>query len=647
MFAIYDLPIMNIIYYYLICLIIFLIIYLIGAFAQLVLKIDMYNKDCNYKIFLKLTIGMFIVVMSYSIFITRGITISWLYFFIPLIIFKYKGNSKFYNVQNIINFDRRSALEILLILTILFITSAYSISNNLFDISFIPYDPDRVILADTAKFMNFTGVETFQLNYIYPELTSPNPYHYFDMWFNAFIASIFKINFTYSSQLIEAPLIGIITYIGLRSIGEKILSNKLIIIILCINTLFFNNIIKFSLSDGIPLLAYVYDYYYLTVFDYTKFFTTYLLLIWFVLGVIYNSDRISFCSLILLPITNIMMAPVVMGAMIILGIMNQYNVRKYLLKLIISLTLVACFYMLFQKNNPRDFTFTLEFLIQSVLTIEFLHSFSRKIIGSSILVLYLIIPYLLILLYYKKLAINIFKNNKYKEIFYFFFLFNCAGMISWGILSSELEAHQIYERISSVTLNLIIFITLLYLFKYSKSLKLIVALIFVVGISQSLIKYHTNKKNNIKRYDTLYLEKIKNHQFELNSVGLYFLHKEKYVGLRSILARMGEYTSTLDINTFPVNASIFDFELNSIKKQKDKEIRLMSSLPFYKFISDEKSKNEFADYDTSYYKFARKYNVNYIITDSEVTLPLIFKKYIKHHFHDEYSNENFYILVDF
>src|SRR5690606_15576929 len=86
------------------------------------------------------------------------------------------------------------------------------------------YDVPVVInwdaLSDVSRaiYMNFSGIESSDTNFIYPP-NGTQPYHYFEAWSVAALSFPFGSNFWVTQNLIFQPLILGLSYLGFRSLS--------------------------------------------------------------------------------------------------------------------------------------------------------------------------------------------------------------------------------------------------------------------------------------------------------------------------------------------------------------------------------------------------------------------------------------------
>ncbi len=195
----------------------FLLTLIVGRFIRAFTSLQSLNGFLA--LFADLTIGFYLLVSLFSVVKTGGITINsililWVITFgLIFRVFKKPNFTVFTEIKT------KYLLEGTLILLLFFVWNYLELYNPKYD-SAVVLNLDALSDVTRAIFLNYNGIENSSTNV----LMSPNgtqPYHYFESWSVAGIASLFNTNYWIAQNAIFHPLILSIIYIGFRATTNK------------------------------------------------------------------------------------------------------------------------------------------------------------------------------------------------------------------------------------------------------------------------------------------------------------------------------------------------------------------------------------------------------------------------------------------
>ena len=410
---------------------------------------NIYYPVTATKVFIDIFFGLIGIVSIYSIIVTSGFTINLGFLLLSAyyFIYKYFFETKQLETNSFsdsTNFKYSIYFEILVIATILFIAQSYSIVSLESNFFYTPSDPDRVLYADFINWLNNTGIETARLDYQTQDSIGLRPYHFFQLWLTSSIVGLFSTNTLITDHLVTAPLLGVITYTGFRAISDTFKVPRLYSIVgsFIAVALCFEIQIPF-LDDNFPLLGRTETYFQLSVMEMHKLFTIYLFQIAAIIFYFNKKIIASLLSLAAMAVANIMMAPSILltsGIMLIIGYYKNIISRVEFFFGFASLFSVALFILIFYQIFGGDTSLVylnedkgiLNIIIDSFLSITSVNI----VIGISIMIFYMLFPYILIAVWMRSYFITIFKNVKIVPVMLLcIFLANLMSLCIWVVLN--------------------------------------------------------------------------------------------------------------------------------------------------------------------------------------------------------------------
>ncbi|HBS86802.1 MAG: hypothetical protein A2W91_12290 [Bacteroidetes bacterium GWF2_38_335] len=420
-----------------------------------------------FRVMLKLISGVIFISFGYSVCKTQMLTVQW-GFLIPVIFYlvfagKLKGKINF-NLKAAFCFnDEKKPLILAFIFAILFFSFyswMYFSSNPPAVLHF-----DEVYYSVLSYKMNLFQVETIrQLNF--DSNTYSSPYHYSELWLNALMFSVFKLNPIFVFSVIIKSFFSSVIIIGMLSLTLIFTSNRLLLIAAC-----------FSIFISSFLLDYSFISQAGTNAHQTKFMIAVPFYIMF-LFMEFKKSPYSFFPLSILPVLNIAFAPVIFPVISILifwKLIKGNFVRSSFITLIaVSLTIlfIGLFYYMQQNSESKGITHSASYLANFYQLGFF---FADLVTQSKDYFMYL--PFFLPL--FLLLAFSFFRDklfykefiSKYQQIYIILILCMIIGNIVQFFLFpfAGYDAGQINYLNYLLLINIMSFLSLLIVYKKVES----------------------------------------------------------------------------------------------------------------------------------------------------------------------------------
>lgn len=592
------------------------IIYLLGHFVYSFVKQDETDKFNTF--FTKIVVGLFIVVISYSIFATRFITIySGL---LLVVIVYYSANYKLLTLRikkNITGFEFAAYFYFLISLFVicLFYSYLYSFDKRLFTHS------DFTFYASIASSFHNFGIEYPNADpFIYGKITA-NIYHYFNEWLVAFYMLFTKLTSLKIYLLIILPLQTSIIFAGAISLTKKTISE-------------ISNYNRFLFSFLFILIPGLFSYFsYLVVnLDFNSSYSILLggigilkLKIVIILLLVYLNNEKSglrhknYLSLIIIPLVWPTLIPAFLGGyilfviykLILKKVINWSTVLIWLLPIIA----IFCYVLLFNSVHSSNLNLLINDTNQYGLIdyVTDIYKVPKAIFRFCLIfVLPLIISFIAIVIIKKKYPEKIVSLNLFNyDILLIFILL--ASYFSFGALFGLFNSLQILLNILFPIFNIFVFqLSLLLLTKYGKISSLILIFIYILVIAIALIDKSPKESVNNK----LNIIEIINHDNRKPCLIAVDLQKEK----KPLYLYKKLYADLLMYNEDfkPVNLNLIIAE-NNLKNPVDRFefYGSVSNQTFYKYMINNKL---YKNVDSAKYKFLNQFKFDYLIVSQSILL---------------------------
>ena len=612
--------------------------------------------------FLDMFCGLMTLVIAYSIISTNGITVSLGYIFLFLFYLLYRNFDYIKEAGVGSSFVRNISykglnIEFLVVISVFFIMQAYSISNANDGLLYIPVDPDRSLFSDVIGFMNTSGVESYKIDYINPESVGATPYHYLELWVTGFIVALFSSNILITDHLVSAPIFGLITYVGFRAISEIFNVSRSYSIIASFLVVGMNLGVQFPWIEQFhELLGRTGVYFQLSVLEYPKFFGIYLFQI---AAIIFYYNKRNFLALICLlsiPVTNILMAPSILfsaGFMLILGYYKKkISTKQFYFGVVATLSIaifIMLFYQIFGKEELFQDTANVSRLISEGLDSIFSLTSINIIVGTSIQIIYMLFPFIIISIWMRKNMLSYLRNiNIIVPILLWTFFVILGGLISWVIIQNHPESTQLSIRFAFVATNLISFIIIMLAYNYKYVGWAFLLIIFFIKLDYSYLELNNKRIESSNFYSQEFLLNVEEKFKGISPKGVFIRKKSELLAVRSksILVRIGSFTNLYNsgVDLYPMNISDFTDSISNNYTKSIIEKSSINSTPFYKFVNKQRLNKNFKSINSSQYDFIIKHNINFLILEHLATLPKNIEALVQMEFIDKKSGERLYIL---
>lgn len=610
-----------------ILILLLLICYCSGFFFSSVvhknLKINTLFSDSLSTIFWHLFTGFIILTSIYAIIVTNCKT-SLLP--VPLLLYlfhKLKNLVIIYEIKSTIIYNNRYRNFLFCLLTIgcyyLYYTSVFiSLDDTI--VKYI--GSDIGFYSRAATYLNDSGQEAIDLDYLNLSDVSNNPYHYGDLWFIALIQRIVPINPIVITATIVYPAFATMFVIGLTGYIKHV----------------------FTISNNKP---YIYGVIMCTgiIGGFNFLFPQFILQADVLSSSISNAPKLFLVAVLLMALIFSLRTLGWSQTLVLTGIVAFFYIN-IAIPLLITVSLLLGTAWLFRKEVKfKDFLPGIAIIIVAfiyILVFYYLHgqSSASNSISNSVpfnlstaLNIFIgglfqyspYIPFLILLLIYcikgKRFTFN--KRTVFSYDYLFIIFLPIAGLLAWAVfyqITNEAVQffHNVFIPLSALTIILIVILIL-----QSREAILRTLAVFLLLISTALnAKYTFNvdripkndwvaANNFIKRYKKSYFVNIRHHT-EFNSI----FTKSTIVGQPLMfLDYIVEPYVNISLNTPWIN-------IDSASIYAGIEQKLLMSAPFSKYVNE---KNKELSADDYMYQFIKEKNISFVSVSAAAALPEIFK----------------------
>ncbi len=606
--------------------------------------------------FIYLLTGTIFLVFAYSVFMTHfktinlGFILLFLFAFVELRKHNLIGSRKF---SELFQFPRKRFIEnrefiifLFLMPALLCLWQVLSMSNG----SHIPFMNnewmDNIYFGRLSGYLNTTGEEnTFLFGSLFCDsLKGGTPYHYFELWINAFAVKCFGINNIYSLLFVTRPLLLVTLLCGMLAITQFFLvSEKRFVIsflIKCITILllFFSEINWHSFFKNNNLSFTIEPAAGIMWINYQKTVVVLLFIVLFFLCVLNKKYGFGIIALLFLPIcystNSVVLIP---GLLIALPLCWLFKIisRKDFLRFTLFTVVVSLFsYFYYQYFGNRVFMSSIE---ESVKTYP--SYFSSTYYLADAIYLVKIIPFatclgflpwaILLILGKGKKSWGKEFNNPIKIFSLFTVAFFITGLLGWPVLRFMLgvNASQLFYTLF-IPFSFVLFLFLFNLFIKRRTLtisSLFIAFILLTCINYTRTKHGYHPEGS-SEYSQQYIE---------STYFLYKQHPESPIVFLSDSLIYSESSSSksslfmplkhfafLSGNDNQVNIDVFNMPPEKIFTQQNQTALYLETSVFYQYCQKQKEEGRFVSPEKSQLDFIKEYHVKYMaITQRSVVNP--------------------------
>lgn len=615
---------LKLIYYYAIIAILLAVSFLVGYFFHSFIKPKQKKPLTLFSLFANFVIGLVILISAYSIIITSGKTVSWIYILLLV------GYGYFLTLNTTIDYTPiisgrylKLGLSLLVLSAILYLIYL----SSLLDFKLLRFTDtfcDWQYYSKTSQYLNLGFESTGQFDNIAFGGTF-TPYHYFEIWVAALVTKIFAIPSQIATSIIMPSVLGCISYIGI--LGFATIFNKktaiLAFLLLFISSVTFFSTLLNKVGFCLPLVAG-------DISSVVSYFKLYPILIFLVLSLHYTLQKnflLSFCSLLFIPVASFVLAPSILAFSWILivylfykNVDNSNNLR-FAFFLTIYTTLYICYYLFFWDTQSLNNVISFQELWVQIYSLF-----------DPLLLIFKILPFLLFILLFKK-HVCLDSDTKNKIIFSYFLLL----LLSIGIVSITISNYDGIQFFTNLFIPLSTALISLFLLRMELSngrSNLIAYILFMLLLLSSMfysVKYIFVQEQ--KKHELIFTQQIIEILTPLNTKVIYcgFLHSQQYYSqyhMRSIskVFRACEVIDSYYNNLLEVGMSDYvalDWFQNKYKGEDVPKKQGLSRIPegtFYKFVELQKKEGKFNSIECSQINFIDKFKIDYIFIQNDASI---------------------------
>ncbi|RHJ94171.1 hypothetical protein [Parabacteroides bouchesdurhonensis] len=618
-----PISVFELLLYYFVPIIILFLLYGIGwGIKYFIFK----QKDrlSAYSILISSVLGLAVLVTIYSIVMTRGITANWmmLVLFAMYCIFRkkqYFSSRKIHPFSSSILFYVSIILFVNGILYIFFLYRVIDFEKGMFSSVFADFD----FYAKCSQYLN-KGYENILLEYNFSKYIAPLPYHYFELWVNAFMYKFGGLNAAVC-YMISLPMVFIsLIFYGLLAVIETRSKISLYYLLVAFSLLCISDVL-FCLTDLFPFIKGTS--YRLS---FPKLLPVVLFLEVVYVCLLYKHKIKAYYFLLSIPIMNIIPLIGVWGCVGFLLLITIYKAKRINWLYVLPYILLIVLYLVYVMQASSRATHWSE-------------PFSWNLLR-----LYLTQPLLYILLYIQVLFPIVLINKRigcffYKKYIYIYLLL-CFLVITASILLRpyNYDATQFVSGTVHIFVYVFVTCTFMYALVWTKLLlKKRILLIFILLFNCwcSFIGY----KSDIQQYTT------KNLDYESEILSKLPICEEYkigfYIGENVRLGDGGNYVSgVVDAITIP---DVLDYYHNnvihySINKGKEEAKWSTDHTPFRDYYAKCKSQSSDISDDEIRINFIKDNNIEYIRIYKSAIPTEWFLSHLTLLAEDEINGERFY-----
>lgn len=491
---------------------------------------------------------------------------------------------------------------------------------------------DYIFYGKLSKYLLETGIENAEFDYIFFD-HNVVPYHYVDIWINSLLIYVTRQN-AVELMILSSYTIGIVgIWLGLIALletwfGVTYYSKIIALFLLFATGIFWGAIIS------IPFLQSA-DVFAKHSVNYSKLFPIY----WMVILVILlyresNTFRSKFIVSILLalPIINVSSAPGVF-LVLFLFFVNELFRKGFLkweiaLKAIIIVLFIAIFYKTGQSDAGGDWSFD----YHEYTSATYIKTFINVVGGTVIQVFLLYLPIFLVLLF----TARQYGFKKVRDVLLTLGVTFFAFVIPWGLFHRNANSVQLFSN------TMIPFITCFLIAigcdivksvnnkMYRNSILAAMLLLPVIG----LLKDVTERKalaNSVSVTESSVQECVEFFSAKVKKpVGVFFSSDTnwatKALPFGALDMKLQQFVNRDSFHT--ISLSILDIPLDSSSIHFANEKEQIKNALFYRYLEKQPSYSP-ENIATLQQKFIKDFNIEYVLTNYNYSLPDDKKRYLE------------------
>ncbi len=593
--------------------------YIVGHLVTKPLNSKAINNLSYYALFVKLLIGVIVIVTLISVVLTRGKTIFALV--IPYAIGVYLL-TKNISINNCTTTPTNNSLISLIGLVVIYLIRYIFFSNP--TLSYDVPNADYCYYAKLSHTLLTTGIE----NTVLINPTGISPYHYLELWLNAGTAYLAHNNSLNHLMLITFSLLTFIVWVGLCAIAETMrIKNQLLIAGIALLGLFITGI-SFTIYENMGFLSGIYSFEVGDIWLSPKITMAYIILCATILQLLLNNKLVATTCVLLLIFVYTPIAPVAFIAAVLISSYELISGNKHhkiqalkaLLLTIGTAICFACFYNYLQDNGAVSSSNIVHNLLINIRT-------KINIVGASTLQIAVFYALFIIVLVIGLWSLVL--KYCYHNLVLFGSAWFVSGLFAWCCFTPLVDSVQLFSNSVIPLLNIGVFVGIIICLKSNR--KYIVAcLAAIVGIN-TFIKWHSiTKFSSNTVYDLQYsilLKKLRT----VNHLGVSFSSVNE---LKSVFNKntnvyfAGAYLINTYEDAYSINLSVHSAVINSKSVLFEQEQNLIKGAPFYNYVQQQQLHGKFVSVAQSQLNFITDFNINYCIVKDTSLLPSTIKPFV-------------------
>ncbi|MFA5089615.1 MAG: hypothetical protein WC510_01120 [Candidatus Omnitrophota bacterium] len=517
-------------------------------------------------------------------------------------------------------------------------------------------DSNIIFYSRISSFLRNTGIETKIIDYFNIANARVSPYHYFEIWLNSGLNSLFKNLSFLNFVLVVFPAGCFVVFLGICALIEQSYKLSVLNIILAFFLLFLKGVYLGAYSN-IYLLKESSCFAF-NLFNLSKLFPVYLVMI---LATIFFMRRYFFIStlvVLFLPIFTISAAPAILTGLFLVYIflvIFKHYVKKNVFYAVAFVIFTGLFIYLFYRTLGVSNTHSavLKDFFSSINHRSFremwvyLKTFFNICIKTPLQILVLYFPFLVLIISYKNSIIH-----RRSSILAVYLLFLLTSLLSWAALNPMPDSVQLFYNIGSVIINLGISILLIDLVNSREVKNKYFSIFFIIFLlsfntSSTLTKIRLVKGWKNHQYNIDFLTQVKKEFPGLNPIGGYLKHGNDYNTIFDKgpdSATLGQYLCLFSSDYDIVSLSVFEAPISDEFTSKKFEELMFLNSAFYQFVQNKIETNNFTSIDGCKFDFVKEKGIDFLITSRNAVLPENLSKLVQRKIIDSISGETFNIL---
>ncbi|MFC6998582.1 hypothetical protein [Rufibacter roseus] len=451
--------------------------YLVGAILTKLYKRKLANEPW-LNIFICCIIGATAITVGYSLIKTKGNTVFILA--IPLIVYhlvsrKLPDSTAITNAPNTGKLFSGRILFNFLILTLFFIIASYPILKEhvFYNKMLLSLYGDTNFYARVSAFIANTGLENYTLN---RSAKGAIPYHYYEMWLNAFFANATSSNIYFTFHFVTIPFLNTLLFAGICALITLLTKREknYIIVVIAFALVHFTGLYIKYLPEIHPLFlglrTFLFEVSFSKILPTTIFLTVATILHFQLL----NKEAILI--LFFIPCVSIATAPAIFsvaGLAVLFLILAK--TRKQNFSVTISIIVYTLLFLSFFVTNSviqKELESTTTANIPSIteiakglLNIEFLTTFFNVIVGTALSLPFLYILLILAILLMFKQMLAFYRSIP--AILVTYLCLNLTGIVIWAATHKMLDSVQLFQIIFLPTTFILVVLTISHFYNLS------------------------------------------------------------------------------------------------------------------------------------------------------------------------------------